>query len=166
MKTLPLLALAGLLMTAGCNSPSQINNHWSARSIGPRAMRTFTGYEADKDGPYIDYQWEQKSRIYKTARRHFLNWNEDNPFQSENPNWNADRPVNSILPRPHYYLLPDLGFSSALATMEGSQGKEEFVAGVSETFRPTRVYVSSFVHGYVGRRGVVGHVIDTKESRE
>lgn len=136
MKILSAIALGALALASSCNSPSPINNHWSADSIGPRAMRAFTGYEADDDGKWIDYQWQQKSTIHRTLRRHFLNWNAQNPAQPEYTNWNAPRPRNSLLPYPHYYVHFDLGFSSVLATLDEG-GIREFFGGRM---------VTSFIH--------------------
>jgi len=157
MKTPALLsaAAAALLFSSCVSSPSKINDHWSNESIAPRVARVMLGYDADKYESYRDYQWENKLHIAKTAQRHLLNWNPDNPFQADDPDYYAPRPNHSPLPNPlNYFHLESVVFGaiigvpvpvdSLIGTLEPGGG-EEFVAGLSTTFRPVRQLTVSFM---------------------
>ncbi|MDP6538387.1 MAG: hypothetical protein QF410_02465 [Planctomycetota bacterium] len=163
MKQLPLLAaLASLVLGACTTSPSRDWDHWNAESVAPRMSRVFLGYEPDVDGSYRDYQWEQKKHINQLAKRYFLNWNPENPFQDEDPYWDAERPNHSPFPMPlHYFHLEALAFGgifyaagagfialpvdSILGTLEDG-GTEEFVAGIGTTLDPLRELTVSFLN--------------------
>ncbi len=171
MKTFTILALLGALLAPGCNAPRQVNNHWTASSVIPRAMRQATGYDQDLDGSWLDYQWEQKSQIHQTLTRHFLNWNAENPFQQENPRWDAPRPVNSPFSNPFYYIHLDLGVSSVLGTLSGWQGVKEFAAGLKPSElahgwgESAQIVSSSFLYGFIGPDGLY-HTTFNEESWE
>ena len=173
MKYSPLLcAGAAALLLASCvTSPSEANDHWSGRSVAPQMSRVFLGYDPDTDGEYVDYQWQNKLHIAKTLQRHFLNWNPDNPFQPEDEDYYAERPIHSPLPNPlNYFHVESLVFGaifygagafvpipvdSIIATLAPGGG-EEFVAGLSLTFRPLRVLTVSFMDDALGLPPVEG----------
>ncbi|MFT7669871.1 MAG: hypothetical protein ACI8X5_002578 [Planctomycetota bacterium] len=119
------------------------------------------GYDADVDGSYREYQWQNKLHIAKTLQRHLLNWNPDNPFQESDPDYYAARPINSPLPNPLNYFHVEsvvmgavilasggtfipLPIDSIIGTLEPG-GEEEFVAGLSTAFMPLRVLTVSFL---------------------
>jgi len=160
MKTFSILALAGVLLAPGCNAPRQVNNHWTASSVVPRAMRQATGYDQDIDTSWLDYQWEQKSTINQTLMRHFVNWNAENPFQDENPRWDAPRPVNSPFSNPFYYIHLDLAIGSIMGTLSSWQGAGEFVGGLKPKVfvdgwtETGQIIGSCFLHGQYGPDGV------------
>jgi len=168
MKITALLcAAASAFIFSGCaSSPGQAQDHWNARSVAPQISRVFLGYETDVNGSYRDYQWENKQHIAKTLQRHLLNWNPDNPFQPDDPSYHAPRPNHSPLPNPLNYFhvealvlgmvtygmggafLP-IPIDSILGTLEPG-GPEEFVAGLSTTFKPLRVLTVSFMDDALG----------------
>lgn len=174
MKTITLLAVTALALLSGCASkPLEAENHWSSRSIAPRATRFFLGYDADKDGKYIDYQWRNKKAIHLVAKRYFLNHNPENPFQTPDEEWYAPRPTHSPLPRVWNYVhLEGLAFGaiifgattgmsgtgvfvplpvdSLIATLTDKQGTDEFVAGFETVFRPLGVLTATTLDVTVG----------------
>lgn len=163
MKTPALLTAAAtaLFLSSCVSSPSKINDHWSNQSIAPRVARVMLGYDPDMYESYRDYQWENKLHIAKTAQRHLLNWNPDNPFQADDPDYYAPRPNHSPLPNPlNYFHLESavigaimysaggafipIPIDSIIGTLEPG-GEEEFVAGLTTTFRPLRQLTVSFL---------------------
>lgn len=163
MKTTALLSAAAcaLLFSSCVSSPSKANDHWNNESIAPRVARVMLGYDPDVNGSYRDYQWENKLHISKTLQRHLLNWNPDNPFQKDDPDYYAPRPNHSPLPNPLTYFhiesaaigailyaaggaFMPIPIDSIIGTLEPG-GEEEFVAGLSTTFRPLRVLTVSFL---------------------
>lgn len=142
MKRLLLLAVLAPALAAGCASkPLQQEDHWNARSISPRVGRVLTGYDPDRDGSYLDYQWEQKRDVSLMFKRHFMNWNPENPFHAPDESMYKPRPLNSPFPRPQHYFLPDLGAHSIIATFSPGGG-DEFFNGNAETFRPLGSVIS------------------------
>ncbi len=154
-------AAAALCLSSCVSSPSKAHDHWNSASVAPQMSRVFLGYEPDVDGDYIDYQWKNKLHIAKTLQRHFLNWNPDNPFQAEDPDYYAPRPNHSPFPNPLNYFhfesvaigavlygaggaFVPLPIDSLIATFSPGGG-EEFVAGLSTTFKPLRVITVSFL---------------------
>ena len=159
MKTLSLLAVAGLLLTSGCYAPRQINNHWTASSVFPRAIRQATGFNPDLDQSWLDHQAKHKREINQTLYRHFFNWNESNPFQRENPRYAKGRELNSPFSNPLYYVHLDVGLSSLIGTTTSWEGVKEFGAGL----KPRNLFSGwsdtvgavggSFLHGFYGPDG-------------
>lgn len=163
---------AALLFSSCVTSPSEANDHWNADSVAPQMSRVFLGYDPDTDGEYVDYQWENKLHIAKTLQRHFLNWNPDNPFQPEDPDYYKERPVHSPLPDPvSYFHIESLVWGALIYASGGAfipvpvdsliasfspGGPEEFVAGLSLTFRPLRVVTVSFLDDALGMPQVEG----------
>lgn len=153
-------AAAALVFSSCVSSPSKAHDHWNAASVAPQMSRVFLGYEPDVDGLYVDYQWQNKLHIAKTLQRHFLNWNPDNPFQPEDPDYYAPRPVHSPFPNPiNYFNWESLAWGAVMYGVTGTfiplpvdsliatfsdGGAEEFVAGLSLTFKPLRVITISF----------------------
>lgn len=151
LPLLPALAtLAGSVLLGGltgCGStPDAHQDHWNVASVGPRAFYAATGYKADRDGSYKDFQYEQKRSINLTVRKHVFNLDPSNPFQSAPKSYLAERPPHSILPDPiNYFHLTSLvvggalsatsfGFvpipiDSVLGTLEKG-GPTEFVQGI------------------------------------
>ena len=171
MKTLSLLVAAGLLLTTGCYAPRQINNHWSASSVFPRAVRQATGYNPDVNGHWLDHQWNHKQEIHQTLYRHFLNWNESDPFQKANPRQGNPRPVNSIFSNPFYYIHFDLGASSVVGTTTSWQGVKEFGAGLKPSeffggwYETGQIVGGSLIYGFYGPDGA-WHTTFDEESWE
>jgi hypothetical protein len=111
MKLLPPTAtLSGALLIAtllsACNATSETyaTDHWNDKSIPLRFQRAALGYDAERDGRYVDYQYANKKSIYLTIKRHILNQNPENPFQAVDEEFYEPRPPNSILPRPWEYI--------------------------------------------------------------
>jgi|GEM_PF-1060335 len=169
MKTTAFIsaAAAALLFSSCISHPSRANDHWNSASLAPRVARVMLGYDPDVDGAsYRDYQWQNKLAISKTLQRHFLNWNPDNPYQPDDPDYYAPRPVHSPLPNPLNYFhfesviigsilygatgtfIP-IPIDSLIGTLEPG-GEEEFVAGLTTTFRPLRVLTVSFMEDGLG----------------
>lgn len=142
-------ALLLLPLFAACKTglPSHEASHWAADSVPDRMFKHFTGYRADLDGTFIDYQYEKKKDISRTLRRHFANNSPDSPFEPEDPSQTKRRPPHSIAPDPLYYMgaesiifgLVTLGTSgtfipipvdSLMATFDGGWG--EFGRGFTE----------------------------------
>lgn len=154
-------ASSALIFSSCVSSPSLANDHWSSESLAPRVARVMLGYDPDEHSSYRDYQWENKLHIAKTIQRHFMNWNPDNPFQPEDPDYYAPRPNHSPLPNPlSYFHLEGLAMGAVMYATGGTfialpldsiigtlepGGAEEFVAGLSTTFKPLRVITVSFL---------------------
>jgi hypothetical protein len=170
MKLLPFssgLGALGLSLIVGCAShTSDMNRHWSERSIGPRVSRAFLTYDWEKDGSYRDFAWQKKQDINLTVRRHFFNNNPENPFQPGDESFYAPRPPNSLLPRPWNYIhleglatgailyaaggmFVPIPIDSIIGTLEEG-GDEEFMQGIGQTFRPIGVVTASFMHDALG----------------
>lgn len=170
MKHLPFLvggigaALLGALTS--CTSTTHVNEHWKESSIGPQIGRAFLGYDRERDGRYIDYQWKKKQSINMTVRRHLFNHNPENPFQAVDESVYEPRPTHSLVPRPWNYIHLEgvamgaifygaggvffpLPVDSVIATMDDG-GDEEFMEGVNEFTRPVGATTGSFLHDAVG----------------
>ena len=95
------LALA-LPLFAACKTglPSYEGEHWKIDSVPDRMVKHFTGYRADRDGDYIDYQYQKKKHVSGTLRRHFANNSPDSPFEPDDPSQTKRRPPHSIWPDP------------------------------------------------------------------
>lgn len=175
---LPALAVSLLVSASGCSSPSKINDHWSIDSVGPRMVRSFTGYEADDWENYRDYADSKKESINLTVKRHFLNWNPLNPFQPEDESRWEERPLNSLLPRPDYYIHAEglvlgavayaaggaffpIPIDSILGTLEPGGGAE-FVEGFRRTISPREDLSAT----YYGRDGFFATPSGTDLSNE
>ena len=160
--------LAGLCLFAGCASQAPyVNQHWSARSIGPRMSRAFLSYDPESDGSYRDFQWKKKQSINQTIERHLFNHNPENPFQAPDESFYQPRPNHSMLPRAYNYvhleglalgaiiyaggapLIFPMPLDSIIGTFEDG-GTEEFVKGVGTTVRPVGVVTASFQHDALG----------------
>lgn len=168
-------------LAAGCESSgSDMNNHWSARSVPPRMQRFFLGYNADKDGTYRDFQWKRKMDLQVLMRRYLLHLNPDNPNHPEYQSRFEQRPNHSVLPNPVPYIhlegvilgmvawgaglgpfgsidwIP-LPVDSFIGTLEKG-GVTEFVAGIAEVGTQVGVITTTFldanVPGYEGTQNV------------
>lgn len=177
------LLLLSILLTTGCQSTGRdINNHWSERSVAPRAARFFSGYDASKDGAYIDFQWERKQSINLTLRRHFFNHNPDNPNHYEIPSRWEERPNHSILPNPLRYIHLEgillgvayyastgifypLPLDSILGTLSPGPGLREFASGIGQVLTPVGVIVSAPFTGWTTEEGKAAfHLFDEEEA--
>ena len=170
MKILP-IAIVALPFVAGCNSTPDTNthDHWNLQGVGPSVTRAALGFDPERDGKYIDYQYENKRSIYLTVQRHFLNHNPANPFEYEDENFYAPRPTHSIVPRPWEYInfeglvwggiiaagtagtfIP-IPVDSVIGSMSEGGG-DEFVQGINETFfgGEGRVKAASYLHQDIG----------------
>jgi len=153
LGTLRFALLAAPLLVAACRTsqpaPAGLSNHWSVDSVPERIAQHFTGYRRDRNGEYIDYQYEKKKHISLTLRRHFMNNDPDSPFEPEDPSRTGRRPDHSVLPDPIYYINAEgvatgivlVGTSGAfvpipvdslIATTFGGWG--EFWDGITGTF--------------------------------
>ena len=166
-RSLTVLLLA-ISVTAGCEaSGADMNRHWSASSVPPRMQRFFLGYNADKDGPYQEFQWDRKMDIQVTMRRHLLNMNPGNPNHTAYAAQFEPRPNASPLPNPIPYvhlegvILGLVGWAAGLGpfgsldwipipvdsligTM-GPGGWNEFGAGIAQTVSPLAVITATFL---------------------
>ena len=80
-------------------------DHWNIATIKPRLAKSFLGYRADLDGSYRDFHVRQRQDINLTLRRHFLNNNPENPFQTSDDVYDSGgRPPHSLLPNPLNYV--------------------------------------------------------------
>ena len=184
MRSLHSLAALALL-ALGCQGPagpadspppSQINDHWSMNSIAPRMGRVFLGYNSDRNGRYIDYQWEKKRDINLTLSRHLLSWNPKNPFEPEAGGWlYGPRPTHSLLPKFWTYIHVEglvwgaiifglsgafipLPIDSLIATFSKG-GDYEFMQGVGETVQPAGVLAVTFVNYIAGEPSAFNAVL-------
>ena len=118
-----LLAAPLALSCVSCNlssSGQHMDDHWSWRSIMPRANRYILGYDANQHGTYRDFQYERKQAIELDIRRHFFNHNPDNPNHPEVPSRFEPRPDHSLLPNPARYIhLEGLLLGAALIPATG-----------------------------------------------
>jgi len=149
VKSALLLALP--LLAVGCKSgvPSYQAEHWSIDSVPSRMVKQFTGYRADRDGTYIDYQYGKKKAVNTTFRRHFLNSSPGSPVQADDPSQTNRRPPHSVAPDPFYYFGAEsliigtvtLGWwgtfipipiDSVMATLVSEEGWSEMGRGFSE----------------------------------
>ena len=144
-----------------------MDNHWSWRSIMPRANRYFLGYDANQHGTYRDFQYNRKQAIELDIRRHFFNHNPDNPNHPEVPGRFDPRPNHSIFPNPVRYihlegvllgaaLIPVGGFfplpvDSILGTIDEG-GWDEFMHNVDDDLEEGEV-VSASVPPSLGVQG-------------
>lgn len=167
------LALGFTLATAlaACNATpnTSAQDHWNARGVGPSLTRAFLGYEPERDGRYVDYQYANKKAINLTLSRHLLNHNPENPFQYEDKAFYAPRPPHSLLPRPWEYIhFEGLAWGGILAGATGGVflpipvdsvigtmsegGNEEFSEGIRQAFetRKAAPKTASFLHEAVG----------------
>lgn len=138
-----------VLCASGCQSPGYtVNEHWKERSVPPRITRFFTGYDASKDGQYLDFQWVRKKQINLTLRRHFLNSNPDNPNQPPEPSRFEPRPPNTPFPNPLPYLQ-GLGLDSVIATVSTEKGWDEFVSGPHVVLGEVGIVATTFLNTWV-----------------
>ncbi len=170
MKLLPPLALGLVCFLSGCNATPDTNthDHWNLRGVGPSFTRAALGYDAEKDGRYIDYQYRNKKSIYLTIKRHFFNENPENPFQAEDTDFYEPRPLHSILPRPWEYINFEgaawggiiagagsgvffpLPVDSVIGTLSEG-GSDEFTEGIHRTFtREKKATSASYLHEAIG----------------
>src|SRR5262245_28224683 len=111
-----LVAPLACAFTAACKTGiySAQGEHWSVESVPDRMVKHFTGYRADRDGSFVDYQYQKKKDINKTLRRHFANNSPDNPFEPDDPSQTARRPPHSVWPDPLYYFHAESLFTGAI----------------------------------------------------
>jgi len=169
MKITSPLALGLVCFLAGCNANPETNthDHWTVRGVAPSFTRSALGYDAEKEGKYIDYQWRNKKSIYLTMKRHILNENPENPFQEIDTDFYEPRQPHSILPRPWEYInfegvawggiilasggafIP-IPVDSVIGTMSEG-GKDEFMEGIDRTFSGEKKATSaSYLHEAIG----------------
>jgi len=146
-RLLALLAALPLLGACQTGQPLESGQHWTCESVPSRMMKHFTGYRADKNGAFIDFQYRKKKDINVTLRRHFANNSATNPFEANDASQTRRRPPHSLAPDPLYYMhaesvfigLGILGISgsfvpipieSILATVFGGWG--EFGRGFTQ----------------------------------
>jgi len=110
MKTPSCLAI-GILLTgllAGCRTnPGDPASRWNVDAVGPRIMKAFTGYRADRDGSYLEYQERIRREQQTTLRRHLFNNNPDNPFEVSDAQLTKPRPPFGPLPNPVRFVGVD-----------------------------------------------------------
>ena len=80
--TLRAVLLLAAPFFAGCKTglPASQAEHWSVESVPARMVKHFTGYRADRDGAFVDYQYQKKKHINRTLRRHFANNSANSPI--------------------------------------------------------------------------------------
>ena len=125
MKNLRLALVAGLLLgglASGCRTtPGDPSSHWNIDSVDDRIVKHFTGYRGGVDGTYLEYQLAKKNHVGKTLRRHFLNDNEDNPFQGQNPGATSPRRPYGPLPNPvQWFHMESIFLGGAVLAWGGS----------------------------------------------
>jgi hypothetical protein len=174
MKLLPpsavvCAALTAAFSLAGCNANPDTNSHdhWNIKGLAPRVQRSVLGYDAERNGRYVDYQYANKKSIYLTMKRHGLNQNPENPFQPEDTAFYEPRPVHSIVPRPWEYInFEGIAFGGILTGMgapfipipvdsiigtASEGGSEEFEEGIRQTVTLGQSSSSgSFLHEAIG----------------
>ena len=138
-RTLTGALLGGaLLVSTSCKTGTVTpQSHWNVESVLPRAVKHFTGYRAELDGSYRDFQWRKKKDINLTLRRHFLNNNPYNPAQPYDPSVIEVRPPHSLVPDVANYLHVESLFFGI------------FFAGASGAFVPVPVdsLIATFTPG-------------------
>ena len=104
--TLRIALLLAVPLFGACRTgiSSADGGHWTSDSIPARMTKHFTGFRADRDGRYVDYQYGKKKSISKTLRRHFVGNSPDNPFEAVDPSQTNRRPPHSLAPDPMYYM--------------------------------------------------------------
>lgn len=104
--TLRVAFLLAVPLFAACKSglPSSGGKHWKIESVPQRMVQHFTGYRADRDGEFIDYQYQKKKHVNLTLRRHFANNSPESPFEPYDASQTKRRPPHSIWPDPLYYM--------------------------------------------------------------
>lgn len=115
----------GLLFTGllcGCRSGAgDPASHWNIDSVPGRITKHFTGYRGAVDGSYLDYQDQKKRDIGRTLRRHFLNDNPDNPFETADPERFDARAPYGPLPDPvHWFNVESIFMGAAAAGWSGA----------------------------------------------
>jgi hypothetical protein len=103
-RLLALLAVVPLLGACQTGLTSSDGAHWTVDSLPERMMKRFTGYRADTDGSFRDFQYRKKKDINVTLRRHFANNSADNPFEANDASQTKPRPPHSPAPDPLYYF--------------------------------------------------------------
>ena len=109
-----LLACLGVLPLLGaCQTGQTLDSgyHWTVESLPNRMMKRFTGYRADSDGTFRDFQYRKKKDINVTLRRHFANNSADNPFEANDASQTTRRPPHSLAPDPLYYFHAESVFT-------------------------------------------------------
>lgn len=147
--TLRAVLLLAAPFFAACKTglPASQAEHWSVESVPARMVKHFTGYRADRDGAFVDYQYQKKKHINRTLRRHFANNSANSPIEPNDASQTNRRPPHSLAPDPLYYMgveslvmgVVTLGVTGAflpipidslLATFDGGWG--EFGRGFSQ----------------------------------
>ena len=102
LRTALFLALS---LFAACKSglPSSQGKYWVVDSVPQRMFKHFTGYRADRDGKFIDYQYEKEKHVHRTLRRTFLGNSSDNPLEPNDPSQTKRRRAHSLSPDPLIY---------------------------------------------------------------
>jgi hypothetical protein len=95
--TLGTLALLGLF-GASCSSPAYENNHWHINSVPSRFSYHFFGYRQSNDGPYLQKASGDLDDMGRTARRHLIHANPENPL------------LPQPAPKPYRPTPPDVEF--------------------------------------------------------
>ncbi len=170
IATLSVACLVTALFSA-CNADPNTNatDHWNAAYIAPRFQRAALGYDAERDGRYVDYQYANKKSIYLTMKRHFLNQNPENPFQAVDEGFYEPRPVSSIVPRPWEYInFEGIAWGAIISGATGGiffpvpidsiigtfseGGGDEFKEGIRQTFSgdEKKTTSASFLHEAIG----------------
>jgi hypothetical protein len=169
MKLLSPLALGLVASLASCNAnpETSTHDHWNVKGVAPSFTRSMLGYDADREGRYIEYQYRNKKAINLTLMRHLMNENPDNPFEAENTTFYDPRPPHSILPRPWYYInweglamggillgatgaFVPIPVDSVIGTLSEGGG-DEFAEGIERTLTTEKKTVAaSYLHQAIG----------------
>jgi hypothetical protein len=120
---LPLVALSAACTTQGAHG----NDHWSQRSVSNSLGRSFLGYEAYRDGDYIEFQHQNKRDVGLVIRRYLFHHNPYNPFQGYDATYFRPRYPHSILPDTVSYLQDPI--ASVIGTFS-ERGDEEMAEGL------------------------------------
>jgi len=147
-RTLRAALFLALPLIAACKTgtPAREGEHWVVDSVPERMVRHLTGYRADLDGSFVDFQYRKKKHIDNTLRRHFANNSSDSPFEGFDDSQTKRRGAHSIAPDPLYYMHAEslfIGFTtlgiwgtfvpipidSLTATIVSPDGWEEFWDG-------------------------------------
>jgi len=131
MKRALCTATLFLALVSSCATKG-INEHWKAESTIPRMERFFLGYNAERDGDYLDFAWHRRQANQKTLMRHFLNINPDNPNHTTRPR-SKKRPVI---------------FDPAALLFPG--GMTQLLRPVVAIGQPVKVITSTIAHELIG----------------
>jgi hypothetical protein len=103
-RWLSLFLVLPLFTACKTGLPSRDGAHWTVDSVPARMFKHFTGYRADLNGDFRNYQYQKKRDVNRTLRLHFLGNSPENPLEAGDASQTKRRPPHSLAPDPLYYF--------------------------------------------------------------